>query len=222
MRNDPMEEWRRLTEHYRSLSDEGLLELAADQADLTETAQHVLRDEMKTRGVSVPASVPKAQQPGTAETVVHRREDFDVYISSANGRDEDQSADGPIDLTWKTELCECETQEQARQLAEVLRRAGIDRWIESRGVLYPRIMVAADQLDQALAIAARPIPQEIIDQAKAETEAPSAQFELPRCPSCGANDPTLEGVEPTNQWRCEVCGRQWSEPEVFSPADRKA
>ena len=70
------------------------------------------------------------------------------------------------------------------------------------------MLVAADQLEQARAIAAQPIPQEIIEESK--TEVP--EFELPVCPKCGAADPVLEGVDPVNTWRCEACGYEWTEP----------
>ncbi len=56
MWNDPATEWRRLTQHYKSLSDEELRELGSDPSDLTEVAQQVLRDEMKQRGLSEPKS----------------------------------------------------------------------------------------------------------------------------------------------------------------------
>jgi hypothetical protein len=37
------------------------------------------------------------------------------------------------------------------------------------------------------------------------------EFEPPRCPQCGAEDPVLEGVDPFNTWLCEACGKQWTE-----------
>jgi hypothetical protein len=51
MNQDPFEEWRRLTELYREMSDEELYELYASIADLTEQAQQILSDEMKSRGL---------------------------------------------------------------------------------------------------------------------------------------------------------------------------
>ncbi|MGA8530297.1 MAG: hypothetical protein WB622_11325, partial [Acidobacteriaceae bacterium] len=57
-------------------------------------------------------------------------------------------------------------------------------------------------------IIARPIPQEIVEQSKVRVE----DFVPPTCPKCGAADPLLEAVEPTNMWLCEVCGAEWSEP----------
>jgi uncharacterized Zn finger protein len=38
------------------------------------------------------------------------------------------------------------------------------------------------------------------------------EFVLPKCPKCGAEDPVLEGADPVNTWRCETCGKLWSEP----------
>jgi len=62
-------------------------------------------------------------------------------------------------------LCECEEREEAWQIREVLRQAGIESWIEGQGSRVwdgmgnPRILVAADQFEQAREIATRPIPQ---------------------------------------------------------------
>jgi hypothetical protein len=102
----------------------------------------------------------------------------------------------------------------------VLKRAGIESWIEApaQGSLEltgPQVMVAADELEEARAIAERPIPQEIVDQSKVRVE----DFVPPSCPKCGATDPLLEAVEPTNMWLCEVCGAEWS--EAGSPVENE-
>ena len=107
--------------------------------------------------------------------------------------------DGPVDYTWKTPLCDCDTSLQARELSEALKQAGIERWIEAPGtgsptrefryarfsLSSPRVLVAADQLDQARAIAAQPIPRQIVEDA--QTEIPD--YQPPNCPKCGASDP---------------------------------
>jgi hypothetical protein len=93
----------------------------------------------------------------------------------------------------------------------MLRRAGIESWPqgpEGAGVVYPRILVAADQLDEARIVIARPVPQDVIDQ----SHEPPAEYQMPRCPACRAEDPVLEDTEPVNTWLCEACGRQWSDP----------
>jgi hypothetical protein len=216
MQSNPAEDWQRLTEHYREMSDEELRELAADIVDLTETAQQVLRNEMNNRGLDerraageAPKSSDRLADPRWASSVDLDR--GDIETNPADGNDED---DLPHEFTWKTTLCECDDREQAWQIRAVLQREGIDSWVEQPGSRYsigigsPRVLVAADQLEQALEIAARPIPQEIVDEFKIDVP----EFEAPRCPKCGAEDPVLEGVEPTNAWLCEACGKQWNEP----------
>ena len=102
----------------------------------------------------------------------------------------------------------------------MLRRAGIDSWIEAPenrgGREWPRVVVAADQLDEARAIAEQPIPQDILDEVN---DAHSArEYEVPTCPQCGAPDPILESVEPSNNWLCESCEHTWSDPIHKSPS----
>jgi hypothetical protein len=71
----------------------------------------------------------------------------------------------------------------------------------------PRIQVAADQLEEARAIIARPIPREIIEK----SNTPDEEFTVPVCPRCGAEEPLLEGVDPVNAWLCESCGAEWTD-----------
>jgi hypothetical protein len=212
---DPVQYWQELTENYRQMGDEELRELAANPEDLTEVARQVLRDEMKRRGLDKKQPhIEVAKRPA-----VINQEPVSYRYATGSESDGD-NAEGPHEYTWKTLLCECETDLQAWQLAETLRRAGIESWIQAPGnrkldLVYPRVSVAADQLEQARAIAVQPIPQEIIDESKSETSEPE-EFELPDCPRCGANDPVLEGTEPVNAWLCEACGAEWSDPEVAS------
>jgi hypothetical protein len=213
MQADPIEEWRRLREHYGQLSDEELYELALDFADLTESAQQVLRDEMRSRGLDLPHA--PGEVPKYAAGLIDSQSAPEVNRPNLADTDQaaDQEGEPPHEYTWKTQLCECEDTAQAWQIHQVLRQAGIDSWVEqpgsrySFGISYPRMMVAADQLEAAIEIAARPIPQEIV----AESEADSPEFEPPSCPKCGAGDPVLEGVDPVNSWRCEACGKEWAE-----------
>jgi hypothetical protein len=53
---DSQVEWQRLYERYHEMSDGELLELAAGIDDLTEVAGDVLRQEMKSRGLSLPTA----------------------------------------------------------------------------------------------------------------------------------------------------------------------
>jgi hypothetical protein len=221
MQANPFEEWQRLSELYREKSEEDLRELAGDFVDLTETAQQVLRDEMRKRGMGDPGARAGAQKnadrPGNESgpaATMHWEPQNSSYASEADQENVDQ----PHEYTWKTPLCECEDGQHAWQLTEVLRRAGIESWIERPGAHHTvawdeamvgnlQILVAADQLDQARSIAAQPIPQEIVELSKIDPP----EFEPPACPQCGAKDPVIEAVDPTNSWRCEACGKQWTD-----------
>ena len=215
MAPDPTREWQRLTRLYSEMSDEELLDLAAGFADLTELAQPILRDEMKRRSLAdpqQPTTAPSRQKEAPAAAIGFESRRGAVFggwsnplteedgdSSSAEGAEDEGSA--PHEYTWKILLCECDTREEARQIFEVLRRAGIEAWSSgpssSFGSQTTRIMVAADQLDEAKQILLRPIPQDVIDQSKVKVE----DFVPPTCPKCGAEDPLLESVEPANAWR---------------------
>ncbi len=209
MQADPIEEWRKLRELYSEMSDEELHELAIDFVDLTESAQQVLRDEMKNRGLGEPRAAGDASKDSARLTPPG----WDPDVSRTNAAGANREGGLPHEYTWKTLLCACDEWEEAWQISEALRRAGIESWMQGPGsgvrtdLSTTGVLVAADQLDEAREIAARPIPQEIIDESKTD----SSEFEPPACPRCGAGDPVLEGVDPFNAWRCEACGKQWTE-----------
>jgi hypothetical protein len=215
MQRNPIEDWQRLAQLYREMGDVELLELDDAIGDLTEVAQQVLRDEMKKRGLSRPGAANKAPEP-LADAAWDRDDD------SPAAEDEPEEGDLPHEFTWKTPLCECEDAEQAWQLRAALGKAGIESWLDGQGyrvareISNPRILVAADQLEQAREVAAQPIPQEIIELSKA----PAEEFELPVCPRCGADEPVLESVDPVNTWLCESCGAQWADPAEEQPLAR--
>ncbi len=222
MQTDPMEEWRRLTALYSEMGDVEIRELATQISDLTEAAQQILREELKRRGIAEgpsPTAARNKQNPDQDLVGVHWNDGEEGSQTMNDGVPEDAT-----EYTWKTGLCRCESLDEATQRAEMLRRAGIESWVQRPGARFPipwvdeygagdiQINVAADQLDQARAIAAQPIPQSIIDEIKADEAAP--EYKIPRCPKCKAEDPTLESVEPSNNWLCESCGYTWSDSIV--------
>jgi hypothetical protein len=229
MQIDLAEEWRRLSEHYRGMFDGQLEELARSFSDLTETAQQVLRNELKHRGMADPGTKAKAGSsrdcgPSVPEGIRWiSAVDPDAGAGPDGERDSpDPSAesDGPMEFSWKTLLCKCDSEEQVLAICQALKRAGIENWYEAPGrgwsIGSPRVMVAADQLGQARQIASRPIPQEILDDLRVV----APEYEAPPCPVCHAVDPVLESAEPSNNWLCEACGHQWSDP--WDPEDREA
>ena len=215
MQVNPAEEWQRLAEHYREMSDGELEELASGIVNLTETAQQVLRAELRNRGLREPGAAGEAGRSSDRHPAQCCAGSINPYTGEiesgvSNGHEED---DYPREFTWKTTLCECDDRAHAWQIYEVLRQAGIESWIERPGTGFamdmscPRVLVAADQLGEAREIAVRPIPQDIVEQSHMEMP----EFEPPKCPQCGAEDPVLESAEPVNAWLCEACGKQWTE-----------
>lgn len=214
MQNDPLVEWQRLSQTYSKMYDEELLELATSKDDLTEQARQALGDEMRKRGLELRSSSAAAFRP--VDTMRAR-------AAAAISGDADAPEDGEVgepqrEYTWKTALRGCDSQEEAWQIYEVLRRAGIESWIvrpgASQAVVWDermvgniQVQVAADQLDEARTILANPIPPEIVELSAMQVP----EFELPVCPKCGAGDPILEGVDPVNTWLCESCDHTWTE-----------
>jgi hypothetical protein len=225
MKPSAAEEWQRLTKVYSEMSDGQLLELAESYGDLTEIAQPILRDEMKKRGLADPAS---AKQPAASAKAVFGG--WSAALSERNDAGDppaDESDEGTAEehyeYTWKTELCARGTYEEAWQVAEMLRLAGIESWPDRQGDKWGArtvaaepvcVLVAADRLDEARAVIAQPVPQDIIDQSREKPE----DFVPQVCPRCGASDPTLEFVEPIDSWVCEDCGARWSGNPAFDPA----
>jgi len=234
MQIDPMAEWQRITNVYRGMYDDELINLVADEEDLTDIAREVLDLELKRRGLgdlshAAPArAMPEPKHERRAALLGNQGGAPQIVLDYRKTQDNE----APLEYTWKTPLCECESMEQARRLSETLRLAGVESWIDEPDTGFrhedfvytgtelrnPRVMVAADQLEQARAIAANPIRKEVVEESKL----PVPEFEMPKCPRCGAGDPALEGVNPFNSWRCEACGKQWTESgegEAAGPAN---
>jgi hypothetical protein len=227
MHDDPARYWQDLTENYRRMSDGELLELSATPEDLTEVARQVLRDEMKLRRLDQP------RQTGVVpRSISVQRTNHDLlagplvnsYIVPSNSQDTDDAEDDdqpPGEFTWKTLLCDCESNDHALQIHAALLRHGIESWVRqvsaySTDVLGPQVYVAADQLEQAQAIAAQPIPQDIIE----EWNTVIPEFDLPICPQCHSKDEVvLESTDPVNTWLCEACGSEWADPEPAPDGD---
>lgn len=228
MQTDASGERQRLAENYSKMYEGELMALAEGSDGLMETAREVLRSEFERRGLAWPEQSDKQEFRVDPQTAV-REEVYqggaiegvgEVMLGSGSSpaalaQEAQESAEGgqEVEYSWKVQLCECEEMEQAQLLRETLRRAGIESWLEGRQWMggYPRLLVAADQQEAARAVAAQPIPQEIVEEFRQMREAPEA-YALPCCPTCKAEDPLLEGVEPTNQWLCESCGHRWADP----------
>jgi hypothetical protein len=180
------QQYNDLTQLYGSLGDEELQNLAVTFNDLTDPAQKALKAEFARRSLTLPS--PTASQSETLQ----------------NGADsplQGFAANAPEDCTFEfTEL------EEAYIAQSVLRSAGIESVVptsELGAIDTPRLVVAPADAHTAELILSRPTHTGSGDD--------EAGFVEPVCPQCGAPDPLLESVEPTNQWRCEACNHLWGD-----------
>jgi hypothetical protein len=192
------EERLRLERHYSQLDDEGLLDLGADFESLTFAAQEVLRDELKRRGLEEPVLEEES------ETETESPQAPNPILEAAEKRLQRLA----VTDSFRVKVCDCQNKEHGYQLAEMLSRAGIQSSLRSDEFGTYFIEVSAEQADDAEAILQQPIPQDVIDNSKMEVP----EFEMPRCPKCGSEEPILVATDPANQWQCESCGNEWTDP----------
>jgi hypothetical protein len=202
---------------FADMLDRDLLRIAADYNILKPTARQAIRDEMRRRDLGDPVPLALRHDPTDPESIARTDAEIDARLEARRALHGDEERD----YTWQTPLRDFETRDEAIQCLEMLDRAGIQWWFRDpdRGRGDPttqrldyRILVPADQLDDALEIIAQPVPQDIIDESKIETP----EYELPHCPRCCNQEPTLIATEPSNQWLCESCGNEWRDPVVES------
>jgi hypothetical protein len=206
-----------LLRRYSELLDRDILEHAIAFNNLTRSAQQALREEMKRRGLGDPVSLTGSHDPTDPESIARTEAEINARLETRRALHGDEERD----YTWQTPLRDYATREEALQRLEMLNRAGIQCWFgdpdSRRGDptsqrLDYRILVPADQLEEAFEIITQPVPQDIIDESKVEVP----EYQLPHCPRCQDQEPTLIATEPSNQWLCESCGNQWNEPIAAS------
>lgn len=229
MQLNPVTEWQRLTEHYRTMSDGEVEELALDVANLTDTAQQVLRSELSSRGLRQPGGASNApmlsgfSQSDRSDSFFNRSTAFSASHDELDKEDA-ESRESELRLP----LCECEDWKHAWQVCAMLKPENIESWIQDAqgdiqdSILYSpemgpplsvsasrafRVLVAADLLAEAREVAAQPVPREIVEAS--EINVP--EFTIPKCPRCRAEDPVLLSVNPVNRWRCEQCEAEWDD-----------
>jgi hypothetical protein len=190
------EQYRELMELYRSYADGELVELSRKMADLTDTAQDVLKGELSRRGLKAAA----AEEP--VEARVLTEEDLADMRSYA-------------ELAPAECIFDFETERAASAAYYALTREGIEAIVVSpsgrpddRG---PRVVVKPNDAARAAEFLSGASADQLIDT-QAEEMAP--EFDLPRCPACGGEETVLDSVDPVNQWRCEDCGKTWLEEAV--------
>ncbi|WP_213805661.1 hypothetical protein [Granulicella sp. dw_53] len=180
------QQYTELTQHYGTLANEELNELALTYNDLTEPAQQALKAEFNRRGLSLPT-------PSQDPALKNNTEDSPLQSFAANP---------PEECTFEfTDV------EEAYLAQSLLKSAGIPSILptsELGAIDTPRLIVGPSDAVSAQLLLSRP-------NALGTVTDEDAIFPTATCPQCGTPDPLLESVEPTNHWLCEACNHRWQD-----------
>lgn len=189
-------QYNELVTLYSDYSDDELVELGRGIADLTETAQEVLKGELARRGLKIAS----AGEPPEARVLTEEDlQDMRAYAEVA-------PAECIFDFADERSAAAAYYALAAQRIdAIVVSPAGTKT--NYRG---PRVVVTPKDAVRATAILSEPSTEKLT----AEKEEVPEEFALPHCPSCGGVETLLESVDPVNQWRCDDCGHTWIEESV--------
>jgi len=203
---DPTTEWRRLSEHYRRMSDNELLVLARQNSELTEAAQQALADEVCQRGLKLQPeklSAPPNPEPQPDSPYAQDRE--------------------------LIEICTVWSFPDALQLQMLLDRAGIPFFMgpeKARGVDAVTSNFVNGVSVRVMRIGLPWTHQALQNYAPANEPGPKQEIGLcelsVRCPKCHSTEVIFDrlltdpaaatGESPTQyEWTCDSCGNQWKD-----------
>lgn len=216
---DSAGEFLRLTEHYRKLTDEELLQLAYQPSALTGDAQQILRNEISARRLELPPEAPPAEKRSVP-----------AYVEP----DPDSIYAEERELVT---ICTVWSQRDALQLQHILDVAGIPFYMGKE---------KATGVDQVTSNFGEGVPVVVMQVATPWVWGPMKNyqpFDEPleareerqesddypdtwvTCPKCHSEEVVLEGrnPEPTTpqehftskyDWACGACGHRWEDDGV--------
>jgi len=213
---DQIEQWRQITEHYRSLTDEELIAIARQRAHLTEVAQQALDAEILHRKLEIPPELPDDEPKGPVLP--------------------EPEPDSPYEP--ERQLAEIETVYSLRdalQLQQLLETDGIPCYMGDEKATSAKavksnfangVSVKIMRIGIPYATRARRMFQPEDDAArndakKDEDSEPDPLF----CPKCRSDQVFLDEVEPDLakpgtaakfEWTCDACGHHWQDDGILA------
>lgn len=207
----PASDWLQLSEHYRQLSDDELIELSRESSQLTDAARQILGQEISQRRLTIPTE--ELTPPGIPPP-----------SSSDSG---DEYAEGRELVTISTVWSRAD----AIKLQTVLIDAGFPFYIGPEmapsvdkvtsnfadGLDVQVMRIGASYASNALRQLYEPAdePAELKDQDNVDSGV--------HCPRCHSTDVTLEQLLANDskeslpeafQWTCNSCGNAWQDDGV--------
>ena len=180
------------TARYAEMNEEELMNLARSYDSLTDSAQTVLREEFKRRGLEPPFVEDVGESPAQRRLITIGR--YRDLTEADIARSVLESA-GIHTYMWNENLVRVD-------------------WPVSNAIGGVQLQVDADDELAAVALLTQPAPDSIYF-----TE--GERFTQPVCPSCGSSDiassqyfGTAEPIPPgSDVWRCNACRECWEETE---------
>lgn len=229
------QEFLRISEHYRQLSDEEILVLMPQSSELTTFAQHALANEVRQRGLKAEVEEPIAPAKVKTSQVKSPSAFFEHESPKLrNSADNDfPDADSPYDQDRKlVELCTVWSVRDALQVQTLLDGAGIPFFMgpeKATGVdaltsdFSKGIVVQIMQIGLPWAGPAMRHYEPEDDPTPKEPEEPREV--TVRCPQCHSADVVFESREPEPgkaigeashkfNWTCDACGHRWEDDGV--------
>ncbi|HTM36722.1 MAG TPA: hypothetical protein VL156_08245 [Terriglobales bacterium] len=211
----PASETLRLTENYRQMSDDELIDLARHRSELTDMAQGILSQEISSRKLKVPPADQRSPER---------------FAAPENAQDAESPFDEDRELV---NFCFVWSRRDAEQLQKLLLNAGIPFYIgpekaasveEVRSNFSDGLDVLVMRIAEHATLNALKYyePQ---DEPYKESDAQSENLAI-HCPKCHSADVVFEdagGVEPEDDtvtqkfaWECAACGYKWEDQGVVS------
>ena len=199
---NPVEESRRLQEHYARLSDDELQAVSDEGYDLTELAQQSLQAEIRTRGLHIhltSAPAPPAPDPATND---FDPSDFELVV---------------VDRAW--DLVE------GRRLKSILDDARIPSYLGPDNL--ENVDAFQGSFDNGVDLKVRYVDNQRALQALSQSSPSDSGVitdYVPRCPKCHSSEivfQSLDSESPANSafdstfnWSCDACGHRWKDEGI--------
>jgi DNA-directed RNA polymerase subunit M/transcription elongation factor TFIIS len=207
---DPAEQWLRLTERYRQMTDEELTAIARRNSELTDVAQQALKQEISHRGLKLQpeqATTPTSPEPDPNSEYAGDRELVD--------------------------LCTVWSLSDALQMQTLLDRAGIPFFIgpeKATGVDAVTSNFANGVSVQIMSIGSQWAHQALQNYKPSNAQGPKEEDESDlaiHCPKCHSAEVTFEGLIPESAattdnssekygWTCDSCAHRWEDDGVVT------
>lgn len=215
---DPAEDWPRLSEHYRQLSDDELLALALQTSELTDVAQQALAQEIANRRLKL--------QPGESATPRSPEPQSDPAGDGESPYAEDRKL-VVIGTVWSLA--------DALKLQSLLERAGIPFYMGPEKATGVAAVTSnfANGLDVQIMQVGVPWALQALGQYFPEDEPPEQKPDESddaaiHCPKCHSTEVVFEDLDrgpensggkpssPKFKWTCDSCGHEWEDNGLVS------